>query len=144
MAAAAKQWHSRYNGGMVDSPRIRRYQFRLLTLLIFVSFFCVICGWAFHQVHLVQERKSLLEHVIADEGFYVTGNMQMKANPEVRWSDLYTTLAPAKTRPTVPLLRQWLGDEAVGVIGIPDESPRLAELKAAFPEAAFSILNVKN
>jgi hypothetical protein len=106
---------------MAKDPRRCRFQFRLLTLLVFVSFFCVISGWAFHQVHLVQARKSLLEHVIADQGFYVTGKMQVRANPEVRWSDMYTSLAPAKARPTVPMLRQWLGDEAVGVIGIPAE-----------------------
>jgi hypothetical protein len=129
---------------MVASPRPRRFQFRLLTLLAFVTLFCVICGWAFRQVHIVRERKSLLEQVIAREGFYVTGSMRVRANPEVRWSDLYASLAPAKARPIVPQFRIWLGDEAVGVIGIPSDSPRLAELKSAFPEAAFSILNVKN
>jgi hypothetical protein len=77
-AAAVKQWHSRYNNGMVESPRPRRFQFRLLTLLIFVSLFCVICGWAFHQVHVVQERKTLLEQVIEHEGFYVTGSMHVR------------------------------------------------------------------
>jgi hypothetical protein len=134
----------RYNNGMVESPRPRRFQFRLLTLLVFVSLFCVICGWAFHQVRIVQERKSLLEHVIAREGFYVTGGMQVRANRDVRWSDLYSSLAPATARPTVPLFRRWLGDEAIGVIGVPGGLPHFAEIKSAFPEAAFSILTVKD
>jgi hypothetical protein len=129
---------------MVESSRLRRFQFRLLTLLIFVTLFCVICGWVVHQLHIVRDRKSLLEHVVANEGFYVTGNMRVRANPDVRWSDLYASLAPAKARSTLPPLRLWLGDEAVGVIGIPADSTCLAELKSAFPEAAFSVLNVRN
>ncbi len=126
---------------MVERPR--RFQFRLLTLLVFVTMFCVVCGWAVHQVRIVQGRKALLEQVIAHEGFYVTGNRQVKSNPEVRWADLYPSLAPAPKRTTVPQFRRWVGDEAVGVIGIPSDSPRLAKLMSAFPEAEFSILNVK-
>jgi hypothetical protein len=129
---------------MVESPRPRRFQFRLLTLLIFVSLICVVCGWTFHQVHIVRERKSLLEDVIAHEGFFVTASMQVSANRDVRYSDLYTSLALARARPSVPRFSQWFGDQAIGVIGIPSDSPRLAELKAAFPEAAFSILTVKD
>jgi hypothetical protein len=140
-----RQWLAfRYNNGMVKNQRPRRFQFRLLTLLAFVSLFCVICGWTFHHVHVVQERKSLLEHVIAHEGFFVTASMQVRANRDVRYSDLYTSLALARARPSIPRFRQWFGDEAIGVIGIPSDSSRLAELKAAFPEAAFSILTVKD
>jgi hypothetical protein len=61
----------------------------------------------------------------------------------VRWSDLYTSLVPAAPT-TVPLFRRWLGDEAIGVIGIPGGLPAFEELKTVFPEAAFSILTVKD
>jgi hypothetical protein len=128
---------------MVAKPSSRRFQFRLRTLLIFVTVFCVAGGWSVNQIRIVQERKALLNHVIAFEGFFVTGKMQVRANKEVRYSDLYRSLAPAPARPTVPGYREWFGDEAIGVIGIPTDSPRLSELRDAFPEANFSVLDVK-
>jgi hypothetical protein len=129
---------------MVAIPSSRRFQFRLRTLLIFITVFCVVVGWGIGQVRMVRERKSLLDHAIAFGGFYVTGDMEVRANRQVGWSDLYISLAPSTVHPTIPQFRGWLGDEAIGVIGIPSESPRLEELKAAFPEATFSILKVKN
>jgi hypothetical protein len=128
---------------MFAKPSSRRFQFHLRTLLIFVTVFCVASGWSLNQIRIVQERKALLNHVIAFEGFFVTGKMQVRANKEVRWSDLYGSLAPTPARPTMPCYREWFGDEAIGVIGLPTDSPRLIELRDAFPEAKFSVLDVK-
>jgi hypothetical protein len=128
---------------MVAKPSSRRFQFHLRTLLIFVTVFCVASGWSLNQIRIVQERKALLNHVIAFEGFFVTGTMQVRANKEVRWSDLYGSLAPTPARPTVPCYREWFGDEAIGVIGLHTDSPRLSELRDAFPEAKFSVLDIK-
>ena len=128
---------------MVAKPSSRRFQYHLRTLLIFVTVFCVASGWSLNQIRIVQDRKALLNHVIAFEGFFVTRKMQVRANKEVRWSDLYGSLAPRPARPTVPRYREWFGDEAIGVIGIPTDSPRLSELRDAFPEARFSVLDVK-
>ena len=42
------------------SPR-RRFQFRLRTLMIGVTLFCVVAGWLLSQASVVWERKALLK-----------------------------------------------------------------------------------
>jgi hypothetical protein len=39
----------------------RRFQFRLRTLMIGVTLFCLVAGWLLNQASVVWERKSLLE-----------------------------------------------------------------------------------
>jgi hypothetical protein len=51
---------------MSDSaPPRRRFQFRLRTLLIGVTLFCVIVGWFLHHASLVWERKAMLKNALA-------------------------------------------------------------------------------
>jgi hypothetical protein len=97
------------------SPR-RRFQFRLRTLMIVVTLFCVFGGYVAHEVKIVRERRALLDKLLVlHHGIY-----SLDANKDA-----------------TPWLRRLLGDEPVDELLIPtevsDEDAR--EIEAAFPEA---------
>jgi hypothetical protein len=102
------------------SPR-RRFQFRLRTLMIVVTIFCVVGGYVGHQVQLVHQRKLLLDWITAHNG-EVSITLKSPGRPDYR--------------PSIPWLRRILGDRAVA--GIFFSSPLSVEdegrFRDAFPE----------
>ncbi|HEV3415638.1 MAG TPA: hypothetical protein VG056_02445 [Pirellulales bacterium] len=122
------------------SPR-RRFQFSLRTLMIGSFLFCVVAGWCGIQYRLVRQRISLLNYIVKTEGFYITKTMDVRANPKVHYGDLQASLTPRPHRSSTAQLRRWLGDEPIDTIGVPANTPRLDELRLAFPEADFAILD---
>ena len=112
-----------YDAGMADQPSPRRrFQFRLRTLMIVVTPFCVgIGGYTGWQKRIVKERQ---------EWLYAHS----------RQSDLrkirLLKIGDGEQRPG--LIRCWLGDEQQGYLRL--ENPTLEEIQAArqlFPEADF-------
>jgi hypothetical protein len=103
-------------------PRRRWYQFRLRTLLIGVVLVAIPCGYVAHEWRIVAERKTwLLDHpqpMFSVDIAVFDGNGNVESPPE----------------PTIPRLRQWLGDEPTKYV----EARSSGEEKAArklFPEA---------
>jgi hypothetical protein len=102
------------------SPR-RRFQFRLRTLMIVVTLFCVVGGYVAHEAKIVHDRRQWSVPV-----------SDIKSGPA-------TLIQRGDDSQRPGLLRMWLGDEAVGGISLPmgasDEAVRRAlEL---FPEATI-------
>ncbi len=97
----------------MDAPSSRcRFQFRLRTLLIVVTLFCVVVGWILNQASVVWERKSLL-----------------KRAPVWGADDIGSG---------VPLVRRLFGDSGVGLVqlDVSASDEELAHYRAAFPEAS--------
>jgi hypothetical protein len=91
------------------SPR-RRFQFRLRTLIIVVTLFCLVAGWL-PQASIVWERKSLLKKA--------------------------SVWGADDTDSGVPLVRRLFGDSGVGLVqlDVSASDEELALYRAAFPEA---------
>jgi hypothetical protein len=95
------------------SPR-RRFQFRLRTLMIVVTLFCLLIGWIriLNQANVVWERQSLLKRALV-------------------WG-------ADDTDSGVPLVRRLFGDLGVGLVqlDVSASDEELAHYRAAFPEAS--------
>jgi len=123
--------------------RFCRFQFRLRTLLVGAILFCVVGGWFGQQYRLVRKREALLSYIVKAGGFYVTRTMHIRANQEVRWADLNAALTPTRPHGSIAQIRECLGDEPIKAIGVPSSASRLNELRTAFPEADFAVLDGK-
>ncbi len=105
------------------SPR-RRFEFRLRTLLIVVTLFCVVVGgYVGWQAKIVRERKAILERVLADRRFFVRPARAICDDDSLNKS--------------IPRLRWIMGDTWIDSISV---SPKTTDddfehLKMAFPEA---------
>jgi hypothetical protein len=113
------------------SPR-RRFQFRLRTLMVVVTLLAVPCAYVGWQAKIVRERNAMLRTFGENRfGFYDTPSIYYTGD-----SDLQTT-----EKPTVPLIRKWLGDRAVEFIYVPrrDPSVDVDAIRKMFPEATVSI-----
>jgi hypothetical protein len=128
----------------------RRFQFRLRTLLILVTIFCVVGGWFGNQVRIVRERSAMLRRIMgaSGRGWGITYDCD-NVNP---FGDIISEqrigigfvprdlLGPSPISVKHPSsFQHWLGepDLCVRVICIPpgadpDEAAKAAEL---FPEA---------
>jgi hypothetical protein len=106
------------------SPR-RRFQFRLRTLMIVVTVFCVVIGgYTGWQAKIVRDRKAALGEVLKSHGYVY-----------VRTEG--TPIPISREGRTISTLRRWMGDSPMLFViyapGTPrDEIRRLEEL---FPEA---------
>ena len=99
-------------------PKVRWFQFRLRTLLIAVTIFCVAGGgYVGRQAKIVRERQAVIRDV---------NGVTWAQNPDDS---------------EIPLIRRWLGDHAFLTIWLnetmPDEWPRedIRRIAVAFPEA---------
>ena len=101
--------------------RCRRFQFRLRTLMMVVTLFCVFGGYVGHQVQLVHERKLVLDWITAHNGEVAI----TRKNPG----------AP-DYRPSIPWLRRILGDSAVARVnfGSSLNTEDEGRIREAFPE----------
>jgi hypothetical protein len=93
-------------------PPRRRFQFRLRTLMIGVTVFCLAAGWLLSQASIVWERKALLKRAP------VWGVDDNDAG--------------------VSSVRHWFGDAGIGLIQLDASASddELAQYRAAFPEAS--------
>jgi len=93
------------------SPR-RRFQFRLRTLMIGVTVFCLLTGWILNQANVVWERQSLLKRALV-------------------WG-------ADDTDSGVPLVHRLFGDSGVGLVqlDVSASDEELAHYRAAFSEAS--------
>ena len=143
---------------MPDQPSLRRrFQFRLRTLMVGVTLFCVIFGgYAGYHLKKVGERRALLRLIVTNGGGYSTFTFftddellpgeyhlpskmppgSLPSNMPVGASRLHS-LRPDKTP---PLIRQWLGDVNVFEIWLPESFPHSDTLRIVehFPEAMIS------
>jgi hypothetical protein len=106
------------------SPR-RRFQFRLQTLMISVTLFCVVAGgYVVAQRQIVKERRAILEDVLIRGGI---------AHPDISWPN-----GPPVTR--LSWVREWLGDKAMKWIVIPTGATAEEEerIRSLFAEAQIS------
>jgi hypothetical protein len=106
-----------------SSPRRRRSQFRLRTLLAFVTLFAVVCGYVARQAEIVRARRSV---------FGFAPNSLLFKNPQN-----YICFSPEPGG--VPWIRQIFGDRLVFEIALPigtDKAER-QRLAALFPEAVI-------
>jgi hypothetical protein len=121
---------------MPDQPPPRRhFQFRLRTLLIVVTLFCVAGGYVAHQAMIVRERKTLLTRLNTNLGGASIG---VGAYRIIRsgWKEALSD----DQLPTISWLRNWLGDEAIVVMFIPEQTQKTeaARIDGAFPEAIIA------
>src|SRR5689334_62972 len=95
------------------SPR-RRFQFRLRTLMIAVTVFCVVCGWLLSQAAIVWQRKAMLRDAPAS------------------WVD-------DDERAGISWLRRAMGDQGIGTIVLDKTATdkQLDHYRDVFPEASI-------
>jgi hypothetical protein len=114
---------------MNDQPRRRWFRFSLRTMFVIVTLFACWIGW---QTSIVRERKAVLKEMKGNPSFHVT-----TVSERLDWA-----VPPFAPLPKVPLVRGWLGDEAVfslSILGHGEGSETvLARFKKAFPEADVS------
>ncbi len=106
------------------SPRRRRFQFRLRTMLIVVTLLAVPCAYVGWQAKIVRERKIMARRIMAvDKGF-------VYVNP--------TQPSHIVAASSIPWIRRLLGDEPVSMILLPIVTgpTTRGEAQAVFPEAA--------
>ena len=100
----------------------RRFQFRLRTLMIVVAAFCVVFGWYIsQQKKIIAERQALMKEITSTFGGQIAQAYESPPLPD----------------PSVPLIRDVLGDEAVKYIFLPVSvsTGNLRKVRVAFPEA---------
>jgi hypothetical protein len=116
---------------MATVSRLNWGSYSLRSLLIFFTIAAVASAYVGYQRSVVQARKKLLHQLVA-EGYHIT--TQKEATKAMRPMKLVD-----EPDPSVPLVRGWLGDEAIASIGsYPYMSPKgnkLAEIKRLVPEA---------
>lgn len=116
---------------MTNATRVNWGSYSLRTLLVFITLAAVASAYVGYQRNIVVARRALLHKLVA-EGYHVTSQKEA--------AKAMQPLRPAGERdPSVPIVRRWLGDEAIASIGsYPYMSPKgdkLAEIKRLVPEA---------
>ncbi len=110
-------------------PRRRWFGYSLRTLFVAVTLFAVWLGW---ELKFIRERNSLRDWIDAN-GFACTA---AEASPDLPPGE--QLFDPSPRRVSIPMWRQWLGDEAIAYIGIGKQSPtheNWQNAKRLFPEA---------
>ena len=115
---------------MNDKPRRRWFNFSLRTMFVVVT---LMCGWLGWESSIVRQRQALRK--------------ALEANPTVQittasaWADRYPGGAMGQPAATIPVVRRWLGDEAIQEIWYYSymQGPKidLERLAKVFPEAAL-------
>ncbi|WP_254509826.1 Hint domain-containing protein [Anatilimnocola floriformis] len=112
---------------------IRWWNFSLRTLLILVTLSSIAFAYVGYQLSVVRARKALLKELIAD-GFHITTQDEI--------SHAMQPLKPVGVPdPSVPIVRAWLGDEAIARVGyFPHQKPNVekaARINRLVPEASL-------
>jgi hypothetical protein len=125
----------------VASPR-RRFQFRLRTLMIGVTLFCVFGAWFGNEIRIVRERKASIQEIEGLGGY--TRARYDDDDPESAFLNFWFHLpqafrAPIATRVELLPIRRWLGDTSISYVVLPRSTTpeQLRRFQEAFPEAWF-------
>ncbi len=118
-------------------PRRRCLRFSLRTLLVLVTVLGAFLGWFVSEWRFVRDRRqsqATLSEKAGETGYALPYPGSMVANwPEPMPDSAEAPLQP----PTVPLWRQWLGDEPFGLVVVPDTWPKneVLKVRSLFPES---------
>src|SRR6187399_1422269 len=91
---------------MDESPLLSWFSFSLRTMFVVVS---VLCCWLAWESNVVRQRQSVLQDLKTKPGIAVP----TAADWAMRFDSTATVPPPAQ----IPLVRHWLGDEAIQEIG---------------------------
>ena len=114
---------------MTEKFTRRWFSFSLRSLLIVMTLLCVWMAW---EMSIVRQRARMLKQLQTSHAFHIT--------TAKNWASAF----PAGNSPVpvarIPLLRRWLGDEAIQEIGfyghmIGASQPSVAQVSKLFPEA---------
>ena len=122
---------------MSDQPAPRRrFQFRLRTLMIVVTLFCLIGGYVTSQANIATERTRLAKNVLA---YVDLPEDTVIGRSEVTFETFVELPAPI-SRPSVNWLRRLFGDKDVGFAAVPASisAEDLMLVESAFPEATIA------
>jgi hypothetical protein len=128
------------NSDLPNCPR-RRFQFRLRTLLIGVTLFCVFGGYVGWQAKILKQRKMLASELSQHGGAIVWSSEESKMHPGSQFiaSEKVTYRWPY---PQASWLRRLLGDDyALAILHSRISDEVLDQIRAAFPEAEFVKMN---
>ena len=96
---------------------MRRFQFRLRTLMIVVTLMAVPMAYVAHEAKIAWDRKAMVNRILFVEGGWVAHNT------EPSWSP--------------PWIRRLFGDQSIDEVALPVDSPLTArEINAMLPEVA--------
>src|SRR5689334_14094047 len=115
---------------MVERSRRSWFSFSLRTMFVVVT---VICCWLAWESNVVRQRKSVLRELKTKPGIEVTTAAVWKAQYR-------RPTSPFEPPAQIPLVRRWLGDEAIQEIGYTagfnePSAVELGRLASIFPEA---------
>src|SRR5262245_52434759 len=91
---------------MADKSPRRIFSFSLRSLLVVITLVCVWLAW---ESSVVRQRQRMLAQVRASHSFEVT--------TAKTWAASFPTGNAPRPVAQIPVLRRWLGDEAVQEIG---------------------------
>jgi hypothetical protein len=99
---------------MSDQPKRRRFQFSLRTLMVGVTLLAVPLGYVGWLAKIVRERKTMRRILEAKQCSFHHASTFYWFGPE-----------GSGEMATVPLVRSWLGDEAMQRILVPGRDPSI-------------------
>jgi hypothetical protein len=115
-----------------EPPKRRRrwFQFSLRTLMIVVTLLAVPCAYVGWHAKIIHRRQAMLNKLTRLNGACLTVAQVTEIEPSHEFDD--TT--------KLPWIREWLGDEPVFGLNIPESVPEVDanEIASAFPEAVVS------
>jgi hypothetical protein len=111
---------------MTSAPKRRWFRYSLRMLFVVVTVIACWLGW---NLHVVEERKLLRSWIQKNRGHVL---------PAADWM----RYRPLNEPITIPLIRQWFGDEPIYSVSLPYGSSQfdLDRTRAAFSEARVQIL----
>ena len=123
-----------------EPPKRKRrwFQFSLRTLMIGVALLAVPMGYVGWQAKIVRERTEMLATIKAAGGEV----MMLPSLPGVTLFPIViqNRKTVSRWRPTVPVIRRWLGDDVVVFLVLNPSTSRkdIERVAALFPEAIIS------
>src|SRR6185295_11645867 len=114
---------------MVEKSRRSWFSFSLRTMFVVMT---VLCCWLAWESNVVRQRKSVLRDLKTKPGIEVT--------TAAAWAMRFDSAAIIPPPAQIPLVRRWLGDEAIQEIGYTADfnepsTTELDRLARIFPEA---------
>ena len=116
-----------------DPPKHKRrcFQFSLRALMIVVTILAVPCAYVGWHAKIIHRRKAMINKLTRMDGICVTAAQVAEVDSSHEFDD---------TTPKLPWIREWLGDEPMFGLYIPESVPEADanEIASAFPEAVVS------
>lgn len=114
---------------MSEKLRRRWFRFSLRTMFVVVTVFCCWLGW---ESSAVRERRAVLKGLQTNAAFQIT--------TADAWAERFPAGSPVQSGARVPMVRVWLGDEAIQEIWYTRHiqgfsETEISRLTKTFPEA---------